>query len=244
MRSSRSVIALDASLGEWQILLPLPEGMSRLKVYGALQEIIKDLELSLTVDRIVLVKQDDPGLRELRDNSLPYVRHLGIGQDPIDVAGRLFVEPREMRVDPRFFERQIFDLLQSGLSGDVHVMTGLEASRASVAEFAPESASLRASRAMRYADIVVFGRGAIILVETKSARYPVPMSVVLSGFGLLAYIQRVLYTHSTVSMIFVSASGFTPQAERDLSGLNDFHLVSWGDAEADLRIVSTVRQIL
>lgn len=245
MKPSKALVALDVNLQEWQILLPIPEGASRLKLYNGIQEIIQELELSLTVNRIVLVKASDPGLQELRGNSSsPYAHHGGINQDPIDVAGRLFASPRELRVDPRLFEKQIFELLRSGLDGYAHVMTGQEAARVGGLEFGAQDASLHETRILNYVDILVLGQSSLLLVEAKAARHPIPMSGVLGGLGLLSFFQRLPNLHSAINMIFISASGFTAQVERDLGHFHDFHLATWGDIEADAGIVNMARQII
>ncbi|MEV1073891.1 hypothetical protein [Micromonospora parva] len=245
MRHSKALVALDVSLQEWQILLPLPAGTSRLQLYNGIQEIIQELELSLTVDRIALVKANDPGLKELRgSSSSPYAHHGGINQDPIDVAGRLFASPRELRVDSRLFEQQIFELLRSGLGSYAQVLTGQEAARVGGLEIGSQYISLHETRVLNYVDVLVLGQSSLLLIEAKAARHPVTMSGVLSGLGLLSYFQRLTNLRPPISMIFISASGFTAQVERDLGHFDDFHLAAWGDTEADTHIINIARQII
>lgn len=243
-RMSPGVAALDVDLGEWQILLPLPDGMSRLKVYNILQQIIRDLNLNLTVDRIVIVKPGDPGLLELRGSSSSYARRASANQAPIEVAGRFFVAPRELRVDPQIFERQIFELLRNDLEPDVRVISGMEASRIDETQSLNIPSNWRPSPVLRHVDIVAFGYHSTLLVEVKAAKHPIATGAALSSFGLLAYMQRTSAPHSTFGMMLVSATGFTPQTVSELGQLDDFVLTAWDGGEAGLRILDAARRFL
>jgi hypothetical protein len=67
------IAAYDLSIEQWALLFGIPPQLSRRHVYEEMQSAISTLGLTLSLDQIVLVKNSDPGLRELK-SAVPAVQ--------------------------------------------------------------------------------------------------------------------------------------------------------------------------
>jgi hypothetical protein len=237
------ITAFDVELRQWQILFPLPNTMSRISAYDQLQEIIRVLGLNLTIDQIVLVKAADRGLRELRGSVSAYGAHHTGRQPPVEVAGRLFVDPRILSVDPRTFEHQVLKALRRILP-DAEVMNDQDLNhrrkRGKLDLLRHDFLFHNPARP----DITVFFDDSVLLVEAKAARRPLSISAVVASLGLLTYTTRKWQEVRVAGMILVSASGFTSLTEAEFGLFQDFKLVSWDDDEGEMLLADAAHQLL
>ncbi|MEV4545251.1 hypothetical protein [Micromonospora echinaurantiaca] len=237
------ITAFDVELGQWQILFPLPGSMSRISAYDLLQKIIRTLGLNLTIDQIVLVKAADRGLRELRGSVSTYgPRHIG-RQPPVEVAGRLFADPRILSVDPRTFEQQVSKALRRVLPG-AQVMDERELNQRRKREKMDRLRHNWLFHNPARPDITVFSGNSVLLVEAKAPRRPLPASAVMASLGLLMYATRKWQEVRVAGMILVSALGFTSQVEAEFGLFEDFKLVSWDDEEGEILLGDAAHQLL
>lgn len=211
-----AIVARDDELDEWHLLLPVPREYSRLHFYETLQELLERLDLTLPLDRIVLVKDTDPGLRELRGVSAPYFSYRSWRTAPIEVGGRHFSDSLRVRIEPRVFEQQVATAIASALP-DAEFLSDRDMRTLGLASGTREM-PLPVDFALSY-------RGELILVEVKTSRRPITQTPTLAAFGALCYMQRV--TRQTVRLAFISMTGFSDRVEHAFGDFPDIALVSW-----------------
>lgn len=237
------VVAFDVEMGEWQVLFALPPNESRLHAYDRLQEAIHHLGLMLTIDRVVMVKPSDPGLQELLSGAPAFGTHPSKHHTPVEVAGRFFVDPRTVWIDPRTFERQVFESLQRIAPQDSRVLrdTELRMERRRSRDFygtgtEPLPPNLPPDMALVSDEVT-------ILVEAKSTRRPLSLNQALNSLGLLAYAQRTGWGRHLGGLILVSAAGFTAQCEAALGHIEDIALVNAMEPDLDMSLQNAVHRL-
>jgi hypothetical protein len=228
-------VARDVDLDEWNLLIPLPNEASRLNFYEFLQARLRSLDLTLPLDRIVLVKENDPGLRELRSISTSVFARESSRATPVEVAGRYFTNPVRVQIEQQLFEQQVASALRAALPW--------------VEQFNPRESwgtdsghswrrevvlPLPVDEAFRYRDKV-------ILVEAKASRRPLAHSTVLAAFGALSFLQRI--TSEPVCMALVSATGFSDQAYQAFGEFRDLALVSWRVSQGPRPLLDAVDRL-
>lgn len=215
--SGASIVARDVELNEWKLLIPLPRGSSRLGYYEFLQGYVSRLDLDLALDRIMLVRDNDPGLRELRGATSRAYMHRSWQTVPIEVAGRSFADPLTVRIEPRVFEQQVMDALKEVLPG-FEVRPSRDLKWLGNFDLAARNIPLPVDLALIYRELP-------ILIEIKASRCPLGLTPVLTAYGALTYVQRVL--DRPARMAIISISGYSDRVVQAFEGLPDIALVAW-----------------
>lgn len=229
-----TIAARDVEANDWNLLVVLPKDLSRLHFYEVLQDYLQNLELSVPLDRIVLVKETDPGLRELRGAAAPWMSHRSWATAPIEVAGRLFADPLRVRIEPRVFEDQVAAAIQAGLEA-VEIVAPRDVQRLGWDDLAHRGLPVIVDFVLRYQD-------SLVMIETKVSRRPLTHTPVLAALGQLAYAQRV--TRQPVRLALVSMSGFSDRIEEALDVFPDVALLTWQPHDGSLALASSLKRFV
>lgn len=229
------IVALDADSDEWQLVAGLPRGLSRLTFYEQLQSLISRLELPLSLDRIVLAKDDDPGWKELKGAASLHYRGStwGIRMTPVEVGGRMFLSPLRTRVSSRAFESQVFEMVRTAFPDDIYSLRELEEERID------RSADRWPARVA--VDFAVRVGDALVLVETKARTRPLGHAAVLTSLGALTYERHL--SGSNVCMLLVSMSGYVGLVEESMSDFPHFRLLTWQGHEGPQPLVKALASL-
>jgi hypothetical protein len=218
------IAAYDLSIEQWALLFGIPPQLSRRHVYEEMQSAISTLGLTLSLDQMVLVKNSDPGLRELK-SVVPadQGRAWQSQSPPVEVGGRSFTLARSIRPGTLQYEDAVGEAFRSLLSADTSFQRG-DSGLWPLRHHALEG---RVRRRGPGIDFVATWDERVLLIEAKATRRPLAVSQVLSAFGQLSYYQRELEHSRTVALILVSMAGFTDAVKAEFENFADFLLVSW-----------------
>ncbi|WP_181778878.1 hypothetical protein [Pseudonocardia pini] len=218
------IVAYDLDAGRWALLFGFSARLSRRQIYEQAQNAIQTLGLRLELDHIVLVKDSDPGIKELRELAGSVRRASWESSTPsVEIAGRQFSSPQVVRVSPLQFEEAVGQALRSVLPSGFRLQRGYE--------FLPPVSDadmmVRRPRRVIEVDYVAVTDGAIVLVEAKASRKPLLSERVLSALGQLTYFRHELGGGQPVSLVLVSMSDFSGAVRREFEGIEGFVLVAW-----------------
>jgi hypothetical protein len=213
------------------LILALPRELSRLNVYAFVQEQLELFGLSLPLDSIVIVRDDEPGLRELLDlaGSVPTgtVRD-GAG---IEFAGRVYSDPRRVRLTGRVYERAVGTML-AGLPGIILEEADQWQESLSVPWHVP--ISLRP-------DFVVRGQANRLVVEAKIFSQKNLNNRFVESLGKVAYWERRL--NSRLGLLIITNEAIPSNARALYSGLIGAEMVAWAPGNAPVEVVEALDRL-
>jgi hypothetical protein len=220
--------AYDSLLETWRLIIAAPREAieSLVAAYRVVQEIIKDLGLGITLDRISLIPDDDAKLANLQ--ALTKFGSQDVVEMPVgrtEIAGRVLDDVHLYRSDALRYERDVIKALQ---------------------RVQPANAVLRSYHHGDFprdlqADAILDDGKRLVIVETKAVSRPLGARDVFQLTGMLN-----AYTRSfgrPVAAMIISRSGFSISAQ-DAARDSSVELVQWTGFEDDEKIRSALIKAL
>ena len=212
-----AVWAYNSNLEEWRLVIatPTPSSSPPSKLYKQVQDILARLDLQLPLSRIMLIRDDDPAVRNLqavvesdrRDEATVAIHEF-------ELAGRPMSQGRAYRAEVLQYEKQLFDALQ---------------------RYQPADMILRHANRIGWHDVgvdfVMDDGTRLIGIEAKARRRPLALDDVHRAAGTYEDLRATW--PRLVALLLVSRSGFSPRAESWQTRHEFPMLVTWATRDDD-----------
>ena len=196
----------DSQTGRWVILMGISAEVSRRESYEAVQKVIKAIDLSISLDQIALLRDQDSQMAELREAAnVSFFQGRTLPQ-PLEVGDMVITELRSIQDHRIQFEQIVEESLQLFFSGDAKILKGLEVFEL----FRP--------------DLLVDFDSIRIIVEVTGLNNPVRADRIMVMLGKLWIAQQ---NHQPTKLLVVSGSGYPIGAFRKFQDYRDVELVEW-----------------
>jgi hypothetical protein len=209
--------AYDPLLERWRLIIAAPPDAidSLIRAYGVIQNAISDNGLGIALDRISLISDDDPKLRNLQalgKSDVQDVVEVTVGRS--EVAGRVLDDIHVYRSDALRYETSVISALQRMQPPGAILRTG------SRAQVSPD----------RQADVIIDDGNRLIIIEIKHFIRLLGIREIYQVEGFRRSYERIFGRH--VAAMIVSRNGFSINAieEAHNSGIS---LVQWRGPEDD-----------
>ncbi len=218
--------AYDSALEVWRLIIAAPEHAleSSIGAYGVIQTALAHEGLAVTLDRISLISDDNPGitnLRALAASDVQDVVEIPVGR--AEIAGRLYDPVLLYRSDALRYEREVISALQ---------------------RVQPEDAVMRSHGRLNLpiahqADAQLDNGNRIVIVETKAVARPVSFKDIVQVEIMKTAYER--FYGRPVTAIIVSRTDFNESA-REAAQRSNILLVHWTGIEDNDEIQRALTQ--
>jgi Restriction endonuclease len=220
--------AYDALLEAWRFTIAAPQGAveSLARAYRIIQDIIDENDLSITLDRISLIPDNDPKLANLqalaKSDALDVVE---IPSGRTEIGGRVLDDIHLYRNDALRFEFEFVQTLRRILPAD-------EQEHATIYTNAAEPLEV---------DAVLDDGQQLVIFEIKHLSRPVGAEVVFQVQGK----RRQFETHfgRPVGAVIISYSGFTDGAKEAAPPSSRIRLVRWKGPQDDEKLLQPLTEL-
>jgi hypothetical protein len=219
--------AYDPILEYSRLIIAVPHQIfeSPINAYTAIQRVIEENDLRITLNRVSIMPGDDPKIADLRYSAQSGTRDDVIEATPrkIEIAGRTLEDVHVYRQDALFYERQIFEALK---------------------RVAPEDATLyQAVRiGRRELDFLLDDNKLAIVVEVKSLRRPVARREIDAAQDQLIYAAN--FFRRPTALMFVIKSGIDRTVEKLATSNPRMRIVHWASRDDDSQLAKAIDELL
>ena len=203
--------AYDPLLERWRLIIAAPPAVieSLITAYGVIQKAIIDNDLGIALDRVSLISDSDPTLRNLQalgKSDAQDVVEVAVGR--AEVAGRVLDDLHVYRSDALRYERAVISALQRMQPPHASLVTSNRA------QFPPET----------QADVILDNGDRLIIIEIKHVSRLLGIREVFQAEGFRRSYERTF--RRPVAGMIVSRNGFSVNAIEE-AGNSRIFLVQW-----------------
>lgn len=220
--------AYDPLLSTWRFIIAAPRHAieSLVGAYGVIQDIIREKDLRITLDRVSLIPDNDAKLENLQalaKSDTSDVVEVSVGR--AEIAGRVLDDIHLYKGDVLRYEREVLQHLQLVQPSDMIRRTYFHTDFPKFLE----------------ADALLDDGSRLIIVEAKMQNRPVDIKAVFQVEGMLRASET--YFGRLAAAMIVSRNGFTDQATAIASRNPRIRLVQWIGPQDDDKLRQAVDEL-